>query len=249
MPQIALPTGATLDYEVVGQGTPLIALHGMLGTGRAHLGNVIDWLSASYQVYAPSLRGYGLSTPKPRDFPDDFYHRDARDVLAFMDALNIEQAHIIGFSDGGEITLICAGLAPERILSAASWGAVGYFGPDIPANFQPEDITPEEIAMHDIDPNVFAPAWMRAIAAIVDQGGDVALTLAPRIACPLLLMLGERDTLNPPRFANTFLRGAAHGRLVMFDAAHPIHADAWEHFQQVLGEFLAAAERGEGGRS
>ena len=87
MPFIDIATGARLHYEDMGSGTPLIALHGRFGTARTDLGNVIDWLSKSYRVLGPSLRGYGQSTPKPRDYPLDFYRRDARDVVAFMDAL------------------------------------------------------------------------------------------------------------------------------------------------------------------
>ena len=44
MPFVEVSTGAQLFYEDVGQGEPLIAIHGFLGTGRVDLGNVIDWL-------------------------------------------------------------------------------------------------------------------------------------------------------------------------------------------------------------
>ena len=129
MPFADLSTGARLFYEDLGQGEPLIAIHGFLGTARTDLGQVLDWLDDKYRVLGLTIRGYGQSEPKPRDYPLDFYHRDARDVLAFMDALGIEKAHILGYSDGGEISLICAGMQPERFKSVIVWGAVGYFGP------------------------------------------------------------------------------------------------------------------------
>ncbi|MBE0691208.1 MAG: alpha/beta hydrolase, partial [Anaerolineae bacterium] len=216
MPFVEIETGACLHYEDVGHGEPLIALHGMLGTARGHLSQVIDYLSADYRVLGPTLRGYGQSTPKPRDFPVDFYHRDARDVLAFMDALGVEQAHIIGYSDGGETALSAAGLAPERFKSVVSWGAVGYFGPAMrpfaqrlyPATW----MTAEEKALHGIaDADAFALAWVHAVKTMIDAGGDVSLSLAPSIDAPLLLMLGERDLLNPREYGQNYVGRTKNG--------------------------------------
>lgn len=247
MPIIDTATGARLYYDEAGTGEPLIAIHGMLGTGRTDLGDLIDWVSADYHVFAPTMRGYGESTPKPRDFPLDFYNRDALDVLAFMDALNIERAHIIGYSDGGETALIAAGLAPERFKTVAVWGAVGYFGPLMlpviarmnPATWLEED--PDTMALHGItDANAFALSWTTAVRHMIDSGGDVSLSLAEKITAPLLVMLGTSDTLNPQEYGQQLVDRAPNGRLVMFETGHPIHQQAPEDFQRVLGEFLRA---------
>lgn len=243
MPFVDLPTGARLFYEDVGQGEPLIAIHGFLGTGRVDLGHVIDWLSQDYRVLAPTIRGYGESQPKPRDYPPDFYHRDARDVLAFMDALNIDRAHILGYSDGGEISLICAGSAPERFKSVTAWGAVGYFGPAMrpfaqrmyPATWMSE----EDKQRNGItDPDAFVLGWINAVKHMIDSGGDVSLSLAPNITCPLLLMLGNEDSLNPEEYGRNLVERTQNGRLVMFQCGHPIHRERWHEFQQVVGDFL-----------
>lgn len=249
MPFIETSTGAKLFYEEAGAGEPLIALHGMLGTGRRHLGRVIDWLSERYHVIAPTLRGYGESEPKPRDFPLDFYHRDARDVLALMDALNVEKAHVLGYSDGGEISLIVAGMQPERFLSCTAWGAVGYFGPDMRAVAQrmyPATwMSQEEKDLHGIESaDAFALGWINAVKHMIDSGGDVSLSLAPQIACPVLLMLGVRDTLNPEAYGRNFIDQTRNGRLVMFDSGHPVHDEQWDRFKQVVGDFLDAVREG-----
>ncbi|MDX2141001.1 MAG: alpha/beta hydrolase [Chloroflexota bacterium] len=245
MPFVNTTTGARLHYTTRGAGEPLIALHGMLGTPDAHLSRLIDHLSERYLVIAPTLRGYGQSTPKPRDFPLDFYHRDARDVLALMDALEIKRAHILGFSDGGEIAIICAGLAPERFLSVAAWGAVGYFGPAMrpvaqrmyPADWMKDD----EKRLHGIpDPDGFALGWIAAVKHMIDAGGDVSLSLADKISAPVLVMLGDQDTLNPQEYGQNLVDKLRHGRLAMFKTAHAIHDEDWEHFRAVLDEFLQA---------
>jgi valacyclovir hydrolase len=244
MPFIDLPTGARLHYEDTGEGDDvLIAIHGMMGTAKRELSQLMEWLSPRYRVLGPTMRGYGQSEPKPRDFPLDFYHRDAADVLAFMDALQIEQAHLAGYSDGGEIALVCAGTQPHRFESVAVWGAVGYFGPamrPIAQRLYPGTwITDEQKTLHGItDPDAFALGWVNAVRHMIDSGGDVSLSLAGSITCPVLLMLGDQDTLNPESYGRAFVDKTPNGQLVMFPCGHPIHDQQWEKFQQVIGEFL-----------
>ncbi|MEM6526767.1 MAG: alpha/beta hydrolase [Chloroflexota bacterium] len=249
MPFADLSTGVRLHYEDAGDGTPVIAIHGWLGTARTDLGNVIDWLSESYRVIGPTLRGYGQSRPPQRDFPNDFYDRDADDVLALIDALNIEKAHIIGYSDGGEVSLICAGKQPERFLSATTWGSVGYFGPEMrpaaqrsaPATFLSND--PELMARHEIiNAKAFVADWISAVVHMIDRGGDVSLSMAPHITCPVLLMLGDKDTLNPEKYGQHFVDATPNARLVMFkDTGHPVHDEQWEQFTKTVGPFLKSA--------
>lgn len=243
MPTIDLPTGAQLHYEDLGEGETVVLVHGMLGTPRLHFLRILKWLTPRFRVVAPTMRGYGESYPKPRDFPLNFYHRDTDDLLALMDALKIDRTHILGYSDGGEIALIAAGKQPERFRSVAVWGAVGYFGPamrPVAQRMYPADwMTEEEKALHGIpDANQFALGWINAVKHMIDAGGDVSLSLAPNITCPLLLMLGEQDTLNPAEYGRNFVEKTAQGRLQMFDCAHPVHDQQWEAFQQVVGDFL-----------
>lgn len=247
MPFIEISTGARLHYHVEGHGEPLIALHGLLGTPDAHLPQVIGCLSEQYRVIAPTLRGYGQSTPKPRDFPTDFYHRDARDVLAMMDALDIERAHIMGYSDGGEIALILGGIAPERILSVIAWGAVGYFGrnmrPFVQRLYPATWMTEDEKRLHGIaDPDGFALDWIHALNAMIDSGGDISLSLAEDMRAPVLLMLGEQDSLNPQEYGQNLISRTPKGRLVMFDTGHPIHDEDWDGFKTTVTEFLAGVK-------
>lgn len=247
MPFAETKTGARLHYEDVGSGEPIIVIHGLLGTARYDLGRVIDWLSQDYHVYGLTLRGYGESTPKPRDFSPGFYRRDTDDTLAFMDAVGLDKVHILGYSDGGEVALMASGLQPDRFLSAASIGAVGYFGPAMrpaaqrlyPATW----VTEEEKALHGItNPEPMILQWINSLKMLIDTGGDVSLSLAKNITCPLLLMLGREDTLNPEEYGQNFINEVPTGRLVMFDCGHSIHDQRWAEFQQVVGDFLRSAQ-------
>jgi valacyclovir hydrolase len=249
MPFAETSTGATLHYEHLHPnkgGVPIIALHGLLGTGRTDLGRVLDWLAEEgYEVIAPSLRGYGQSSPKPRDFPYRFYERDADDVLAFMDALNIEKVHILGYSDGGEIALTCIGKQPERFVTAAAIGAGGYIGAEVRPRvmgYRPGSqwITQEEIDLHQIpDADQFSAQWVRSTVMLIDSGGDIAMTNAPKVTASVLIMLGERDGLNPRIFADKFLEQVRNGRVEMFDAGHPVHNEQTEQFRNIYRAHLA----------
>lgn len=250
MPFAELKTGAKLYYDDTDSNsdkTPLIVVHGLLGTAALHFHRVTEWLKPEYRVIGPTLRGYGLSTPKPRTFPVDFYHRDAKDVLAFMDALNIKQAHIMGYSDGGEVALIAGGTQPSRFKSVVTWGSVGYFGPDmrpVAQRMWPGDwITDEQLTMHGIpDRKAFVLGWINATKSMIDAGGDVSLGIADRISAPLLLMLGDQDTLNPETYGRNLVERTPKGRLVMFKCGHAVHDEAWEEFQRVVEPFLKAAD-------
>ena len=73
---------------------------------------------------------------------------------------------------------------------------------------------------------------------MIDSGGDVSLSLAGNITCPVLLMLGDQDTLNPESYGRAFVDKTANGQLVMFPCGHPVHDQQWEKFQRVVGNFL-----------
>ena len=250
MPLLELKTGATLHYEHLRpdiQQPPVILLHGLLGTARSHLGHVMDWLAdEGFPVIGLTLRGYGQSLPKPRDFPPDFYHRDSDDLLALMDALHIPKAHLIGYSDGGEVALVAAGKFPARIASCLTIGAVGNFGAELRPVFQrvyPGDwITPAEKAQHGFsDAAQFTRGWVRATTRMIDAGGDISLSLAPQITCPLLLMLGEDDALNPQHYGARFVEKVARGRLAMFPCGHAVQDEARQEFYALTLPHLRAA--------
>jgi valacyclovir hydrolase len=231
----------------------VLLVHGLLGTARAELGGLIDWLAGRYRAIGLTLRGYGRSLPKPRRFPPDFYYRDTEDVVAFLDALHLDRVHYLGFSDGGEIGLILGGQHPGRCRSIAVWGAIGFLGPavreEVRKYYPASWVTEEQKSRHGItDPDPLIREWVEAILAMVDAGGDISLHLADRIRAPLLLMLGETDYLNPPEYARRLIERAGHGRLETFTCGHEIHDQQPERFREVVGSFLASSSGVDTGR-
>jgi len=249
MPTLEI-NGATLDYgDTGGEDKPVIVLlHGWLGTWDDEFGPEIEWLRPYYRVLAPTRRGYGRSAPKPRTYPPNFYHRDAQDIIAWINALTIPHAHIAGYSDGGEVAILLPILRPDLVRSVAAWGASGYYPPDLRVYAQrlwpPTWVDEHTRALHGpehIDRMVLG--WINAIKQIIDSGGNISLNEAHKITCPLLLMLGRADPLNPEYWGRQLVERAPQGRLVMFDGGHAVHREQPEAFRKTLWEHLEAAEK------
>ncbi len=123
-------SGVRIHYAVEGEGTPVVLVHGLgvdLGLNWVRSG-VFHELSKHYRVVALDLRGHGLSD-KPHE-ADKYGTELVEDVVRLMDHLNIQKAHIVGYSMGGFIVLKMAAMHPERMLSVAPCGAGWSANPD-----------------------------------------------------------------------------------------------------------------------
>jgi pimeloyl-ACP methyl ester carboxylesterase len=104
--------GARIRYATYGSGSPVILLHGGLG----HSGNwgyqVPALVGSGRSAVLIDSRGHGRSTRDARPYS---YELMASDVLAVMDRLRLEKAHLVGWSDGACIALILAMNAPTRV--------------------------------------------------------------------------------------------------------------------------------------
>jgi pimeloyl-ACP methyl ester carboxylesterase len=118
-----------LYYEVHGEGTALILLHGGLGHS-GHWKYQLPALSEHYRVITVDSRGHGRSTMTEQQIS---YKLMTSDIVALMDYLEIERAHILGWSDGGNIGLYLAVYYPERLIKVIASGA----------NYDPSGVRPD----------------------------------------------------------------------------------------------------------
>ena len=123
MPQITTRDGIRLYVEEAGQGTPVVFVHEYAGDYRTWEPQM-RFFSRSHRCVTYSQRGY-----PPSDVPTDpkKYGQDiARDdVIAVMDALKIDKAHVVGHSMGALTALLVGVKYPERCLSVTAAGC-GY---------------------------------------------------------------------------------------------------------------------------
>ena len=111
--------GAEIYWEEHGHGFPLIMLHGN-GQSSSMFAGQSAFFSESRRVIAIDSRGHGKSSSGGKKLS---LFDMAEDLIAVMDTAGIEKADILGFSDGGNISLIFAVKHPERVRSLILSGA------------------------------------------------------------------------------------------------------------------------------
>lgn len=116
-----------INYLQMGnEGPPLLFLHGFGGDLNSWMFNQ-PVLAERHRTYALDLPGHGASG---KVVADGSVPALSNSVAAFMDALNLETAHVVGHSLGGAIALDLVARHPERILSLTLISTVGL-GPEI----------------------------------------------------------------------------------------------------------------------
>jgi pimeloyl-ACP methyl ester carboxylesterase len=129
----------SVAYEENGaaNGTPVLLLHGFPYDIHAYDEVTPLLVSAGCRVIAPFLRGYGptrfLSPDTPRSGQQAVL---AHDLLAFMNALGIQNGVLAGYDWGGRAACIVAALWPERARGLVS--GCGYNIQDIPGSIKPQ---------------------------------------------------------------------------------------------------------------
>ncbi|WP_072689091.1 alpha/beta fold hydrolase [Rhodococcus marinonascens] len=109
--------GVRIAYETVGDGEPLVLIHGTALSHAIWRGfGYVAALRDRYRLILVDLRGHGRSD-KPHD--ETAYAMDlvSGDILAVLDHLKMPSAHVLGYSLGGRVALALAVGAPERLES------------------------------------------------------------------------------------------------------------------------------------
>ena len=242
-----------MHFEQAGQGVALLMIPGALGTGAGDFHNQIGWFAdRGFQVIAPDPRGYGGSRPPQRDFPLDFYHRDAADLFALMAALGHQRFAIMGWSDGANIATIMAAQQPKRVAKLVVFGGQSFLTAQEIAAFN--DIrniaawSPRAAAaMREIYGDDLDDLWDRYVAgqeALFAAGGGLYQPLLARVACPTLILHGARDPLVPGLHPEAIHRGIAGSRLHIFpEGKHNIHIRYADQFNAMTFAFLTEPDR------
>jgi pimeloyl-ACP methyl ester carboxylesterase len=128
MAKISAPDGVKLYVEAVGSGTPVVFVHEYAGDYRSWEAQV-RYFCRQHRCVTYSQRGY-----PPSDVPSDpgrYSQEIARDdVIAVMNALGIDKAHVVGHSMGGYTALHVGIRYPQRCLSVTAAGCGWGSAPD-----------------------------------------------------------------------------------------------------------------------
>lgn len=99
-----------LHHIEIGQGQPLVLLHGLFGCADSWL-PIARKLSTSFRVLCLDLRNHGRSPHAPTHTYADM----AADVIETLDAIGVSRSHMLGHSMGGRVATTIAAMQPQRI--------------------------------------------------------------------------------------------------------------------------------------
>ena len=226
--------GHRMHYYVMGpaSGAPVVLVHGLGGRSE-------DWRNLSpylvhsgFRVYTPDLPGFGRSD-KPADFsysvPDQ-----AQAVVGFMDALDLKQVDLGGWSMGGWIAQYLAANHPERVMRLMLFDSAGLL---VKPEWNTELFTPESAMELDRLDALLMPhppsvpsfiaadilrfsrgrAWVihRALDSM-QTGRDTTDKLLPGFRMPVLIVWGALDHIMPVAQGETMHRLIPQSQIEVF---------------------------------
>jgi pimeloyl-ACP methyl ester carboxylesterase len=197
--------GIQLNYESVGEGTPLLWLHGFMGAGPDWR-HIFEEPPAGFRLIAPDLRGHGASTNPSGQFS---FAQAARDVIALLRHLGLDTVKSIGLSGGGITLLHMATAVTTCIDSMVIVSAPPYFPPparDLQRHWSEAMFSDSERRLLRERHHHGEPQIQQLFAhgrAFADSYDDVNFTppYLGTIAAETLIVFGDRDPLYPVSLA------------------------------------------------
>ncbi len=236
-------------YEAQGSGAPVLVLPGFAGSIEEFSRLREALVAAGYRVIAADLPGSGRSEPQPRAYTATYFEDDARSFTALLQYLAVGPAHLMGFSDGGEISLLMAALTPGVARSVVTWGAAGVLNDpsgqlrEAMYNVVDHPIPPLQqfrdylIATYgEANARAMTQSEVAALSAIIEEsGGDVSLSKAGNITCPVLLIAGEHDIFAPPALTSKLAARIRTAEVLVAEGAeHGVHHGRPEWLAQTI---------------
>jgi pimeloyl-ACP methyl ester carboxylesterase len=257
--------GLEIAYRRVGEGPPLVFVHGAAGDSRLWQPQLAG-LADEFTVVAWDEPGAGRSSGLPAEFGLADY---AHCLAALIEALDLGPAHVAGLSWGGTVaqelyrhhpelvaTLILAdtyagwkGSLPAdevraRVAGVREMLAAGReeFDPTLPGLFAGDPPADYVSLLEDVAADCRPESLGRQLFMMAETDQRDFL---PRIAVPTLLIWGELDGRSPLGVARQFEQAIPGARLVVIPGAgHVTNLERPAEFNSAVREFCRAAEGG-----
>jgi 3-oxoadipate enol-lactonase len=267
MPTLRIPPDLDLHYLVDDYTDPwaaadtVLLLHGNAESSRVWFGWV-PHLARHLRVVRPDMRGYGESTPMPRDYAWSI-DTLVDDYLSLMNALGVPRFHLVGAKLGGIFARRMAARCPERVHTLTLSGVPGprrKMGAAYLARgreFETEGV--EHWASRTIGGRLGSAFPAQGIEWWIHEMGRTAVSTMvgfiaafehydisadlPRIACPTLVITTEGSGLGSVDETRRWQQQIPHSRLLVLpgDSYHVSASDADRCAEETLSFILQAA--------
>lgn len=259
--------GNRIHYVTAGpkDGKPLLLIHG-LGSRIEDWAELIPrFAGAGYRVYAPDLLGYGRSE-KPKD-SDYSVGAEEQVVVAFMDAMQLKQPDVLGWSMGGWIAMRIAVDHPQRVRRLGLYDTAGLYFPvtfsfdsftpksvdevaDLLRALEPKPVQLPEFVSKDVIRKARATGWVtqRSIHAMT-IGRELMDFRLGGLSQPVLIVWGKEDHLIPLETGERLQKLVPQARLEVVDGCgHLAPRECPVPVFEATKEFLASEPAIAGGR-
>jgi len=261
----------SLFYEEQGSGEPMILIPFTSADHACYAFQVAEY-AKHFTCFSLDLRGTGES-----DTTEGAYTTEtlADDVAAFMQAANIQKAHVMGLSLGAVIGMWVAAKYPDKVVSLgvhSGWAKTDAFSRTVVEGWQKAakgmgnmfDVVIQLIFPWCLTPETYAdkPDYVKSLADFVRSrppqsvesfvqqtdavlNHDVTAQLR-KITVPTQITFGQRDVLTSTRFADALTGGICNSELVVFERCS--HATIYEDvgaFNERTLEFLQRRAKGQ----
>ncbi|KAK5649614.1 hypothetical protein RI129_000643 [Pyrocoelia pectoralis] len=241
--------GQTINYLKEGNGPQtILCFPGALGTIWTDFAPQIQELDKKkFTIVAWDPPGYGKSRPPGRSFTNDFYIKDADMAAKLMKELCIDKYSLLGWSDGGNSSMILSAKYPNRVQHLIIWGSNSRIFPyDITAcekirdiNSWSEKMKRPFIKLYGDEFQILVNDWLDALHNIVNEGDNICYDILPLIKCPTLILHGNQDPMIAPEHPDILLKNIKNAKIHRFpEGKHNIHLRYSQEFNAIVSRFI-----------
>jgi len=211
-------------YEWDNNGEAVVLLHGGLSQTSHWDAQVLPAIEDDFHVFGYDRTGHGFSGDRAGSLHFDY---QTKELIAYLESVVKEPAHLIGYSDGGNIALLAAIKRPELVRSVITLGANFHHSgtlplPEFDGVISPED--QEEYNRTSPDAPETMAEKIHRMMKIWKSEPTLTIKDLATIQCPVLVMAGDDDVIanahtielyeNIPLGQLAIVPGASHGFVV-----------------------------------
>ncbi|MBR6644949.1 MAG: alpha/beta hydrolase [Clostridia bacterium] len=223
-------------YIEKGHGDVIIFLHGNNGDGN-YFSHQIDYFSQKYRVIALDTRGHGKTPRGTKPFSLATF---ADDLYVFMKNMDIEKAHIVGFSDGANIAMLFALKYPECVKTLVING--GNISPDGVEYELQRSITDEYKALVLTPDKTMEQKRLEEMLSIMVNEPYIKPSELANIKARTFVVAGTFDLIKREH-TELIYKSLPNAELLFIDGGHLIAAENPQTFNKAVEEFLKKEQK------